>query len=221
MAEFSLGLPSLQEEPILLAGSKRSAIDRCFKFNTVEEIFQALESETEQKEWAQKTLETLSSRSPTSLKVTLRQMRLGKKWSITETFQREYDIAANFMRHPDFVEGVKARLMSKPPRQASWQPATLAEVTNEIVDKFFTIPEGESRVTLLSEGDYNRYPHERFALPSEAQIEKFVRSNGQGQNQVIQEFVGQWNQKDGVREKVSEVLARRTKSTAQGLQWVE
>lgn len=221
MAEFSLGLPSLQEEPILLAGNLRAAIDRCFKFNTVEEIYQALESETEQKKWAQKTLETLSSRSPTSLKVTLRQMRLGKKWSITETFQREYDIAANFMRHPDFVEGVKARLMSKPARQANWQPATLAEVSNETVDKFFTIPEGEGRLALLSAGDYNRYPHERLALPSEAQIEKFVRSNGQNQNQVIQEFVGQWNQKDGVREKVSEVLARRTKSTPQGLQWVE
>ncbi|KAJ6144872.1 3-hydroxyisobutyryl-CoA hydrolase [Penicillium chermesinum] len=63
MAEFSLGLPSLQEEPILLAGELRNAIDRCFRFNTVEEIFQALEAETEQKAWAQKTLETLSSRS--------------------------------------------------------------------------------------------------------------------------------------------------------------
>lgn len=220
MAEYSLGLPSAQEEPILLAGDLRRAIDRCFQFNTVEEIFQALESETEQKEWAQKTLETLSIRSPTSLKVTLRQLRLGKKWSISETFQREHEIAANFMRHPDFVEGVKARLMSKPPRQAHWQPATLQEVSQEAVDAFFTIPEGESRLPLMSEQDYNQYPHQRFALPTEGEIEKFVRGHGQSEKQVIKEFVNRWDQKEGVREKVTEVLKRRTESTPEGLRWV-
>ena len=220
MAEFSLGLPSLQEEPILLAGGLRTAIDRCFKFNTVEEIFQALEREQEQKEWAQKTLETLSVRSPTSLKVTLRQLRLGKEWSISETFQREYEIAANFMRHPDFVEGVKARLMSKPARPAHWQPATLQEVSQEAVDAFFTIPEAEARLALPSEGNYNRYPHERFTLPSESEIESYVRANRVSPTKTIQAFVERWGQKDGVREKVSEVLSRRTKTTHEGLQWV-
>ncbi|KAJ5620209.1 3-hydroxyisobutyryl-CoA hydrolase [Penicillium lagena] len=221
MAEFSLGLPSTQQEPILLAANLRTAIDRCFRFDTVEEIFQALENETEQKEWAQKTLETLSIRSPTSLKVTLRQLRLGKTWSITETFQREHSIAANFMRHPDFVEGVKARLMSKPARQAQWQPATLKEVSQEAVDAFFSIPEGETRLPLLSEGDYNRYPHERFGLPSEAEIEKFVRADGVSQKKTVQEFVQRYNQKEGVREKVTEVLARRTAQGPQGLLWQE
>ncbi|KAF9894482.1 hypothetical protein FE257_006365 [Aspergillus nanangensis] len=219
MAEFSIGLPSLQEEPILLAGSLREAIDRCFGFNTVEEITQALEKETEHKEWAQKTLETLSIRSPTSLRVTLRQMRLGQTWSISETFQREHHIAGKFMRHPDFVEGVKARLMSKPARQASWQPATLQEVTKADVDAFFELPEGESRLQLLSDRDYKEYPHAHYGLPSEAEIEKFVRHSSQEQNQVVGEFVQKWGNKEGVREKVAEVLARRTVRTPEGLQW--
>lgn len=221
MAEYSLGLPSLGEEPMLLAGTLRRAIDRCFQFNTVEEIFQALENETEHERWAQRTLKTLSSRSPTSLKVTLRQLRLGKKWSISETFQREHEIAANFMRHPDFVEGVKARLMSKPPRQAQWQPATLSEVSQDAVDTFFTIPEGESRLPLESRPDYNRYPHERFALPSENEIEQFVRNQGQSNQRVVKEFLGLWSQKEGVREKVTEVLARRAQKTSEGYRWVE
>lgn len=220
MAEYSLGLPSLEEEPIHLAGDLRKAIDRCFGFNTVEEIFQALESETEQKEWAQKTLETLSSRSPTSLKVTLRQQRLGKKWSISETFQREHAIAGKFMRHPDFVEGVKARLMSKPPRQAEWKPATLAEVTPEVVETFFEVPEDEGRLPLFSEKDYNSYPHQRFALPSEAEIETCVREERLGLKKTIEKFATEWNQKDGVREKVTEVLDRRTVSDNDGWRWV-
>lgn len=220
MAEFSLGLPSLDEEPMLLAGELRQAIDRCFKFNTIEEIFQALESETVQTKWAQQTLETLSSRSPTSLKVTLRQLRLGKKWDIAETFQREHEIAANFMRHPDFVEGVKARLMSKPPRQAQWQPATLQEVSQEIIDGFFKTPEGEDPLPLQSEVNYSEYPHQRFALPSEREIESYVRDNRADKQKTINEFAQRWNQKEGVRAKVIEVLKRRTQKTPEGLQWV-
>ncbi|KAJ5312698.1 hypothetical protein N7508_003528 [Penicillium antarcticum] len=220
MAEFSLGLPPLEEEPMLMAGSLRTAIDRCFAFNSVEEIFQALEQETGHKEWAQKTLETLSSRSPTSLKVTLRQLRLGKKWSISETFQREHAISAHFMRHPDFVEGVNARLVSKPPRQAEWQPATLKEVTDEAVEEFFKIPEGEERLSLFSTGDYKSYPHAHFALPSEKEIEAVVRQGHASRRPVVDHFLEKYAHREGVRRKVVEVIARKTSKTAEGgLKW--
>lgn len=225
VAEFSTGLPPLDQEPILLAGNLRKAIDRCFKHNTVEEIFKALEneasSETSTKEWARKTLETLSQRSPTSLRVTLRQLRLGKKWSIAETFQREHQIASHFMRHHDFVEGVKARLVSKPPATPKWQPATLAEVTDDVVDQFFTIPAGESRLPLYNDVDYENYPHAHYALPSEKEIEKFVRDNSLTRKQTVNDFVSKWSHKEGVREKVAEVLARRTVKTPEGLRWAE
>ncbi|KAL4920490.1 ClpP/crotonase-like domain-containing protein [Aspergillus aurantiobrunneus] len=220
MAEFSTGLPSLREEPMQLAAHKRQAIDRCFRHDTVEEIMLALENETECKQWAKETLETISVRSPTSLKVTLRQMRLGRQWSISEAFQRESEIAARFMRHPDFVEGVKARLMSKPPRQAAWQPATLAEITQEHVDKFFAIPEGKKRMPLLSEGDWLKYPYAFYALPSEKAIENFVRATtSESKGKVIEHFVNSWEHKDGVKEKVAEVLDRKTVKTDKGLQW--
>lgn len=218
IAEFSTGLPSQQEEPILLAGGLRQAIDRCFQYNSVEEIIAALEKETEQKEWAQKTLATLSKRSPTSLKVALRAQRLGKTWTIDETFQREHQISAHFMRHPDFVEGVKALLVNKT-NDPSWKPAALNEVTDDYVDSFFTLPKGESRMELYGDARFQSYPHAQYALPSEAEIEKFVRDTSSAQKETIIEFVSKWGQKEGVREKVAEVLARRTTSTPNGLQW--
>ncbi|KAJ5101871.1 3-hydroxyisobutyryl-CoA hydrolase [Penicillium alfredii] len=223
LAEYSLGLPSLQEEPILLGGGLRTAIDRCFQFNTVEEIFQALKNETEYKHWAKETLKTLSSRSPTSLKVTLRQLRLGKKWSIAEAFKREHEIASNFMRHPDFVEGVSARLISKPPRQAEWKPATLDQVSQEEVDAFFYAPEDESVLKLLDKEDYKESPHSRIALPTEAEIQRFITAEagyGISKKQVVNKFVEMCNQKEGVREKVADVLARRTVMQEDGLRWV-
>lgn len=219
MAEFSTGLPSIQEEPIQLAGDVRRAIDRCFGHDTVEEIMLALEQETECKKWAKETLETISSRSPTSLKVTLRQMRLGKEWSISETFQREAHVSAQFMRHPDFVEGVKARLMSKPPRQAAWKPATLAEVNQDQVDAFFNIPKDEQRMELLSEGDYTHYPHLIYGLPTEYAVKEYVQQNPDTRGNIIEHFVKTWKNKEGVKEKVGEVLSRQTVKTDQGVRW--
>ncbi|KAI9371837.1 ClpP/crotonase-like domain-containing protein [Aspergillus egyptiacus] len=208
MAEFSTGLPSWQEERFLLGGKRREAIDRCFGYDTVEEILQALEKEQEQKDWAQMTLKTLSKRSPTSLRVALRQLRLGRHWSISETFRREHQIASRFMKHPDFVEGVKARLLTKPARQAVWKPEKLAEVTEEQVDEFFSIPEGEERMSLLSEGDYNVYPHAHYALPTEQEILNYFRANTGPREKVTQDFVAKWDHKEGVREKVWDVLYR-------------
>src|SRR5690606_8811896 len=110
------------DEFIPIVGLRRMAIDRCFRFNTVEEIKRALHAETRlseseggQPERAKKTLETLDARCPTALIVSLRALREGKKWNISETFQWEYVLASHFMAHPDFVEGVSAKLIEKRP----------------------------------------------------------------------------------------------------------
>lgn len=225
IAEFSTGLPSQAQEGIHLGGDLRRSIDRCFKHDTLPEILSSLETESQtgpNQEWATKTLETLQSRSPTSLMVTLRQLRLGRNWSIGETFQREHQIASHFMSHPDFVEGVSARLMSKPPRQPTWSPPSHTSLSDADIDAFFSIPKGETRLPLIGGGnDYKSYPHERFALPSEKAIGKFVRDTREPREAVIKSFVEAWGQKEGVREKVGEVLGRKTVETEQGLRWVE
>ncbi|EZF27904.1 hypothetical protein H112_00152 [Trichophyton rubrum D6] len=219
ISEYTVYLPPLKEEPMLLSGSLRKSIDRCFSETTVENIISALEKETENPDWAQKTLKTLAQRSPIALKVTLRQLRVGKSWSIAETFQREDQIAGHFMAHPDFVEGVSARLVNKPPTKPVWKHGSLAEVTDAEVDEFFRIPEGESRLPLLNTStDYMEYPHAKFALPTEGDIMKFVRNNAPVRaSQVIKEFMVRTDAKLGVKEKVHEVLNRNTKETEEGL----
>ncbi|OJD14663.1 hypothetical protein AJ78_05016 [Emergomyces pasteurianus Ep9510] len=209
ISEFSTGLPSQEEEPIFPSSSIRESIDRCFSADTMEEILRRLQREEVNKDWAAKTLKTLASRSPTSLKVTLRQLRIGRTWSIAETFQREEKIAAKFMAHPDFVEGVTARLVNKPATEPAWKPAKLEEVTDEAVHEFFRIQPGESRMPLLNvDADYMEYPHKRFALPSEKEILEFARSR-QGSTTAVDEFVSLRGHKDGVREKYLEVVKRK------------
>ena len=221
LAEFDTGLP--HDEPMLLAGELRKAIDRCFGYTEMEAIIRALENEEQNtklpqhiRDWATSTLQTLSERSPTSLKVTLKQMELGRKWSIGEAFKNEYHIAGHFMSHPDFGTGVSARLIQKLPTKPAWDPPSLQDVTTKDVDKFFK-HEGKVAMTLRNEQerDYSEYPF-RMGLVRENEIEDVVRQGGQTAKGVIAKFFDEGGKRTGTREKVEEVLVRTCDTDKKG-----
>ncbi len=214
LAEYDTGLP--HDEPMLLAGELRKAIDRCFGYRDIEAIIRALEDEEKNSElpqhvrnWATSTLKTLSERSPTSLKIALKQMELGRQWSISETFKNEYHIAGNFMSHPDFGIGVSARLIHKSPGTPAWDPPSLQDVTRQDVDKFFR-HEGKFPMKLRNEHErnYKEYPF-RMGLVREDEIEDAVRQGGQTAEEVVKKFFNEGGRRTGTREKVEEVLARQ------------
>lgn len=232
ISEFCSSLPSPASYPKAkygdISGDVRAAVDRCFKFDTIEAILAALEQEKKSgamSEWADKTLKTIFGRSPTSLKVTLRQLRVGADWNISEAFIREHALATKFMAHQDFVEGVSALLITKPPRKPTWNPSELAKISAADVDEFFTGGEGPMLQLLeptagALEQEYLEYPHAGFALPSENAIKSIVESHGaQGSEAVQSEVLSQWSGKEGVKEKITDVLARMTKESGGKLVW--
>jgi 3-hydroxyisobutyryl-CoA hydrolase len=93
------------EKPSPFTKDIRETIDRCFRHNTVEAIFEdlerhkKLEGEVNQpvSEWAAKTLETLHLRSPTSLKVTLRSIIKGRQQPLFNALETELDMATAFV----------------------------------------------------------------------------------------------------------------------------
>ena len=236
IAEFTSSLPSPDSYEAAkygnITGSLREAIDRTFKYNSVEEILRALHNETRSPdekiaEWAKATQKTISLRSPTSLRVTLRQLREGKKWNISETFIREHKLAAMFMGHHDFVEGVSARLINRPPTKPEWKPASLEEVSEADVNEFFKMPSKDEAVALVEpyqgalDQQYKDYPHAVFALPRESDIQRVIRSHGKdGAKAVIDEMLRRWNNKLGVKEKVEDVIARKTSRNGNALVWI-
>ena len=225
IAEFDTGLP--HDEPVLLAGDLRKAIDRCFGYTEIESIIQALENEKKNtklpqhiKDWATRTLKTLAERSPTSLKVTLKQMELGRQWSIVEAFKNEYHIAGRFMSHPDFDSGVSARLIHKTPDKPAWNPPSLQDVTRKDVDEFFK-HEGKLSIQLWKEQErhYRQYPF-RMGLVREEEIKKVVQHGGQKAEKVIARFFFEGGKRAETREKVKEVLARTCDQDENGyLKW--
>lgn len=206
--EFAINIP--RDEPPLLRGDFRDAIDRCFHPDTVEEILQALQKEEASggqfSTWAGNTLTTLTERSPTSLKVTARQMVAFKETDIAEVFRREHQLAGRFMAHHDFTEGVTARLIEK--RTPQWQPATLEEVSNQDVDKMF-LADGKS-LDLLSPQLYTEYPTANsIGLPNEATIANTLRDNNfKSFKEVFQFYNDTRRNKLGVREKIEDSLQR-------------
>ncbi len=120
-----------------LAGM-RQAIDRHFARDSVEAIINSLEHEPEPaaREWAARTRELLLRRSPTSLKVTLRQLHEGRGLALGDALRRELGMVRAAFDIGDVAEGVRAVLVDKDHRPR-WQPATLAQVTPERVAAFF------------------------------------------------------------------------------------
>lgn len=118
-------------------------IDRHFRFDTVEKIVESLQGEEENTEWAKETLKALEERSPTSLKVTLAQIRRGEKMEFDDAMVMEYRLSQRFMQSHDFYEGIRAQLIDKD-RAPKWDPATLEDIAEEDVDAFFEpLQEGE------------------------------------------------------------------------------
>ena len=234
--EFSTGLPL--DGPTELSGSIRSAIDRCFTGRRITDIVSQLDQESASSSastsrWAQRTLQTLSSRCPTSLVVTLAQMNNGTKYSIATAFEKEHLLACNFLKHPDFTEGVSARLIDKPARQPQWlTPTWVSDEASELnMIKSFFQPDDDVKtgqpqrpLQFLKNANYNAYPHAWLGLPTEAEIEAVVKNgigsskssatgqdpNGPTRGRVLRYFVNRREGKQGVREKVREVLMRKT-----------
>ncbi len=120
-----------------LSPRERDVIARCFSFDTAEEIIAAVTAESSP--WSETTLTALKRASPTSLKVTLRQMRLGRELGFDQAIDLEFELTRRFLERPDFFEGVRALLVDRD-QAPCWQPEQLADVDPAMVENFFTGP---------------------------------------------------------------------------------
>lgn len=113
----------------------RGAIDRCFAAPTVESILDSLLHEGG--DWGRHARdEIVTKKSPTSLKVTLQQIRRGRLLGFEDCMRMEFRLVQSFMRGHDFFEGVRALLIDKD-QNPRWNPPDLASVTEPMVQACF------------------------------------------------------------------------------------
>ncbi len=114
---------------------RRESIDAAFAFESVEEILEALLRDGS--EFALAAKQRIESRSPTSLKLTLRGLRIARELDDLERcLQMEYRVMTRLLQAHDFAEGVRAAVIDKD-RTPRWLPATLAGVSEATVAAHF------------------------------------------------------------------------------------
>lgn len=124
--------------------ANREAIDRCFAFDSAEEIVAALEADGS--EWATRQLETLRTKSPETVKVALRQLREGAGMeSFEDNMQMEYRIGWRKVQSADFLEGVRAVIVDKD-NAPDWSPARIEDVSEAQIAQYFA-PLGDNELT--------------------------------------------------------------------------
>jgi enoyl-CoA hydratase/carnithine racemase len=117
-----------------LLQTQRNLIDRCFSFNTIEEIFEALQQESDPivREWLKGSLK----KSPMSLKLTLAILRKSKGMSLKDVLTLDFKISQRCLAGHDLIEGVRAVLIDKD-HTPLWKPSRLEDVTQEMIESYF------------------------------------------------------------------------------------
>lgn len=118
-------------------------IDQYFSAGTVEELIRRLKNDNS--EWAQQVIDNLSRMSPTSLKITHKALQKGREMNLYECLKMETRLSNDLAecKAPDFLEGVRARLLDKDDRP-NWNPWSLVEINENFIEgKFKLLPDDE------------------------------------------------------------------------------
>ncbi|SEO70779.1 enoyl-CoA hydratase [Methylobacterium sp. ap11] len=124
--------------------AERALVEACFSADTVAEVLSRLDAAGS--EFAKKAAATIRTRSPTSLRLALAQMRRGAALSFPEAMRLEYRILCRILRGHDFYEGVRSVLIDRDGKP-DWRPATLEAVTAEDIEAHLAPMPGEPSFT--------------------------------------------------------------------------
>jgi enoyl-CoA hydratase len=124
--------------------ARRGPIDRLFAHNRAEDILAALDAAASQNgtqqgtdaAFASATAALMRTKSPTSLKIVLEQMRRGSTLDFTQCMRTEFRIVSRVVQDHDLYEGIRAVIIDKD-QAPQWQPPTLAAVSAAEVERHF------------------------------------------------------------------------------------
>lgn len=139
LAEFAA-----HAEPVPHA-AVRPVADRVFAGDEVEAILDALDALTgDDAAFGDKAASTIRAKSPTSLKIALRQIRVGATLDFDACMRIEFRIVSRVLEGHEFYEGVRATIIDKD-QAPRWDPSRLSEVTEADIARYFA-PLGENEL---------------------------------------------------------------------------
>jgi enoyl-CoA hydratase len=123
--------------------SHQTEIDRLFASDKLEEVFAALEADDTP--FATETLATLRTKSPQTMKVSLKLLKDGAGMQdFADEMRQEYAVGSRVVQRHDFLEGVRAVIVDKD-NAPKWDPATPEGVSDHVINQIFApLPEEEA-----------------------------------------------------------------------------
>ena len=113
-------------------------IKRCFGASSLDEIYHNLK--LHKTTWSSETLRDLSKKSPTSLKVTFKQLSEFKHLDFEDVMKLEYRMVIKFNFSDDLFEGIRAFIIDKDFSPA-WNPKNIKDVEDKLVNENFQEPD--------------------------------------------------------------------------------
>jgi enoyl-CoA hydratase len=155
-------LPSESSAGPVLAD--RQWIDSCYAPDSVEAILVRLRSHPS--DAAQRAAAAIAAAAPTSVKLTHRAVRAARTLGLEASLNQEFRMVSALLRAPDLVEGIRAQVIDKD-RNPNWTPATLDEVTPDVLDRYFLatpvtpfgLADAADSTAPLQEAVHDRVPH--------------------------------------------------------------
>jgi enoyl-CoA hydratase len=120
--------------------ARRPLIDRRFTGDTVEGILAGLDAQAAGQgadaDFARLTAATIRLKSPTSLKITLAQLRRGRTLDFVECMRTEFRIVSRLVLGHDLYEGIRSVIIDKD-QAPQWRPPSLEAVSAAEVERYF------------------------------------------------------------------------------------
>jgi enoyl-CoA hydratase len=120
--------------------ARAATIETLFGADRIEDILAALDGQSAaggaDAGFATATAALIRSKSPTSLKIALEQMRCGATLDFSECMRTEFRIVSRVVRGHDFYEGVRAVIIDKD-QAPHWHPSTLGAVSASQIERHF------------------------------------------------------------------------------------
>jgi enoyl-CoA hydratase len=138
-AAFSTATTAAGAPPVGELPAMSGWIEECYDAASVAGILDRLDRSPEA--GASAAAAQIRAHSPTAVSVALRALTQAREaGSFEACLEMEYQIACHFLTTLDFREGIRAAVIDKD-RAPAWMPATLADVTAEVVEPFFRATE--------------------------------------------------------------------------------
>ena len=110
-------------------------INQLFQYDSLDNIIERLQTTTST--FARTTLDTLLTRSPTSLRITFELMKRIRGYTFHELMNTEFILSQKLVRGHDFKEGIRAAVIDKD-QQPRWQPSGLNILLDTMIEEYFT-----------------------------------------------------------------------------------